>query len=82
MKAELDAEKESSKFPDNCVGPLMHSRQQMLEEAEEEESESEWEHDELSVVTEDGSDMSVCAEDCSEERFVGGDINAVGGMLK
>ena len=33
----------------------------MLEEAEEEESESEWEHDELSVAKEDGSDMSVCA---------------------
>ena len=80
MRAELDAEGESNQFLDNCNSLLT---QRVLEEAEEDKSESEWKLGELSVATKDSSDMSVCAEDCSsEERFVGGDINAVDNVFK
>jgi len=55
----------------------------VLEEAEEDESESEWEPDELSFATDDSSDMSVDMEDgLSEESFVGGHSDGVDDVLK
>ena len=83
MKAELYGKEESSKFPTIFDSRLMRSMQQVLEEAEEDESESGWEPDEVSVATDDGSNMLVDAEDgFSEESSVGGHSDGVDDVLQ